>query len=265
MDKIDKVLEKSINFLLSPISIDNSDTIANGGFYGFQNVNEPIRDTDNPFIFYEITGYGINLLLKLHNWYSEEKFLDMAKKAGECILKAQVISKDANTNGAIYDRYYPYSNEFFENFHVYPNTVCLGGLCEIYIKTGDNRYLQAAISIKDWLFQMIVKENDIVIGFHEFYSPNQKSLKILPYESICIPFILLKFKKELELSQSEITQLLDSVEWGKNSQTEQVYFQFFYSLEKKELNKRLTLPHRPAFPLTSFWPKLLRIIKNLMV
>lgn len=248
MDKIDKVLEKSIEFLLSPISINNSDTIANGGFYAFQNVNEPIRDTDNPFIFYEITGYGINLLLKLHNWYSEEKFLDIAKKAGECILKAQVISDNINTNGAIYDRYYPHSDKFFENFHVYPNAVCLGGLCEIYIKTGDKEFLQAAISIKNWLFQMIVKENSTVLGFHEFYSLNQNSQKIFPYESICIPFILLKFKKELELSQSEIIQLLDSVEWGKNSQTEQGYFPFFYSLEKKEFNKT-AYSHFTMYPL----------------
>jgi hypothetical protein len=72
MDKIDIALEKSINFLLSPMSIDNSETIANGGFYGFQNINEPLRNTDNPFIFYEITGYGINLLLKLHDWYNNE-------------------------------------------------------------------------------------------------------------------------------------------------------------------------------------------------
>ena len=248
MDKIDKVLEKSIDFLLSPISIDNSDTIANGGFYGFQNVNEPLRDTDNPFIFYEITGYGINLLLKLHNWYSEEKFLDIAKKAGECILKAQVISDNINTNGAIYDRYYPHSDKFFENFHVYPNAVCIGGLCEIYIKTGDEKFLQTAISIKNWLFQMIVKEDDKVLGFYEFYSKNQKSQKIFPYESICIPFILLKFQKELELSQSEIKQLLESVEWGISSQTKEGYFPFFYSLEKNEFNNT-AYSHFTIYPL----------------
>ena len=178
MDKIDKVLERSIDFLLGPMSINNSDTIAKDGFYGFQNVSDLLRETDRPFIFYEITGYGINLLLKLHQWYSDEKFLDMANKAAECILKAQIKSEDKNTNGAIYDRYYPHSDEFFENFYVYPNAVCLGGLCEIYLKTGDDRFLQTAISIKNWLFQMIVKEDDNVLGFYEFYSKNQKSQKI---------------------------------------------------------------------------------------
>ena len=248
MDKIDNALEKSINFLLSPMSIDNSETIANGGFYGFQNINEPLRNTDNPFIFYEITGYGINLLLKLNDWYSNEEYLERAKKAGECILKAQVTSNDPNTNGSIYDRYYPHSDKFFENFHVYPNAVCLGGLCEIYLKTQNERFLQAAISIKNWLFQMTAKESDTIIGFHEFYSNNQKSQKIFPYESICIPFILLKFQKELELTQLEINQLLDSIQWGIKSQTADGYFPFFYSLEKKQFNKT-AYSHFTIYPL----------------
>ena len=248
MNNIEEALQKSIDFLLSPMSIDNSDTVANGGFYGFQNIDEPLRDTDKPFIFYEITGYGINLLLKLYRWYSKEEFLQNAKKAGECILKAQVNSKDPNTNGAIYDRYYPDSNEFFHSFHVYPNAVCMGGLCELYQKTDDSRFLRAAISIKDWLFKMTAKENNSVIGFHEFYSSNQKSQKIFPYESICIPFILLKFQKELELSQNEINQLLESVSWGIKSQTQDGYFPFFYSLEKKEFNKT-AYSHFTIYPL----------------
>lgn len=248
MDKIDEVLEKSIDFLLSPMSIDNSDTIANGGFYGFQNINEPFRDTDYPFIFYEITGYGINLLLKLHDWYNNAEYLKRAKNAGECILKAQVKSNNPNTNGSIYDRYYPHSDKFFENFHVYPNAVCLGGLCEIYLKTKNEKFLQAAILIKNWLFQMIVEEDNKIIGFHEYYSNNQKSQKVFPYESMCIPYILLKFQKELELTELEIKQLLDSVEWGIKSQTTRGYFPFFYSLEKKQFNKT-AYSHFTIYPL----------------
>ena len=56
----------AVKFLLSPSSIDDSNTKAKSGFYGFQNTTKPMRDTDKPFIFYEISGYGINLLLKLY-------------------------------------------------------------------------------------------------------------------------------------------------------------------------------------------------------
>ena len=248
MDKIDQVLENSIKFLLSPLAIDNSNTLAKDGFYGFQNMDEPLRKTDQPFIFYEITGYGINLLLKLHNWYSDEKYLKMAKKSADCILLAQIKSGNSNTNGAIYDRYYPHSNEFFPNFHVYPNAVCLGGLCEIFQITNDEKYLKSAISIKNWLFQMIVKENDKTIGFKEFFAENQKSEKIFPYESICIPFILLKFQKELELSEDEKKSLQESVNWGIKSQTDEGYFPFFYNVEKKEFNKT-AYSHFTIYPL----------------
>ena len=47
------------------------------------------------------------------------------------------------------------------------------------------------------------KQDDKCIGFREFHSTNQESEKIFPYESICIPFILLKFQDELELSNNQ--------------------------------------------------------------
>lgn len=243
---VNEALDNSIKFLSSSSCIDMSDDISNGGFFGFQNTLQPLRDTDMPFIFYEITGYGINLLLKLSRWYNDEKFLQLAKNAASCILKAQVESKNPKSNGAIYDRYYTHSRKFFESFHAYPNAVCAGALCELYQSTKEEKLRESAIKIKDWLFEISI--NDLCVGFNEFYEPGQISQKVFPYESICIPFILLKFQKELELSEKEKNRLIESVNWGKKTQTNDGFFPFFYSLESKRFNTT-AYSHFTIYPL----------------
>ena len=104
----------------------------------------------------KITGYGINLLLKLHNWYQDQKFLDLAKKAGDCILLAQLKNDKSKNYGAIYDRFYPENKEFYETFHSYPNAVCAGALCELYQQTKDEKLRNAAKEVTQWLFHVLV-------------------------------------------------------------------------------------------------------------
>jgi len=248
LSNIESSLKNAINFLTSPNCIDNSDSKAKGGFYGFQNTSKPIRKTDTPFIFYEITGYGIDLLLKLNRWYKEAKFLELAKKAADCILLAQIKSQNPTLNGAIYDRYYPKNDEFFESFHAYPNAVCAGALCELFQQTKDEKYLDAAKKITDWLFQIVVRKNDACVGFREFISTNQKSQKIFPYESICIPFILLKFQKEINLSEKQKNDLMHALEWGLKSQTADGFFPFFYSEQTGKFNNT-AYSHFTIYPL----------------
>jgi len=245
---VKEALENSIKFLSSSSCIDISDGISNGGFFGFQNSTEPLRATDMPFIFYEITGYGINLLLKLSRWNNNEKFIELAKNAGNCILKAQVRSEDPKLNGAIYDRYYLHSKKFFESFHAYPNAVCAGALCELYQLTKESKLRESAIRIKDWLFEISIMNNNSCIGFHEFYDPIHISQKVFPYESICIPFILLKFQEELELSEKQKERLFKAIAWGKRTQTDNGYFPFFYSLESKKFNTT-AYSHFTIYPL----------------
>ncbi|WP_166286641.1 hypothetical protein, partial [Candidatus Nitrosotalea sp. FS] len=157
MKDMQLALDNATKFLLSSSSIDDSKTKARSGFYGFQNTTKPMRDTDKPFIFYEISGYGINLLLKLYKWYNDPKFLELAKKTGESILLGQV-KDNTKTNGAFYDRFYPDSESFFETFHSYPNGVCVGALCELYQQTRDKRFLESARDSSRWLFDMLERK-----------------------------------------------------------------------------------------------------------
>lgn len=246
--EIKDTLDRCIRFLQSPSCIDNSETKARGGFFGFQNTAKPLRKTDEPFIFYEITGYGVNLLLKLSRWYGEPRFLSLAKDAADCIIKAQVNSDDPHTRGAVYDRYYPARDEHFPTFHAYPNAVCAGALCELYQLTKEPHLKESAMRIRDWLFQNLVRKEDACIGFSEFYSADQPSQKVFPYESTCIPFILLKFQDELELTPAQKDDLYQSVRWAIDSQTGEGFFPFFYHLQKQKYNTT-AYSHFTIYPL----------------
>lgn len=248
MKDVQLALDNAIKFLLSPSSIDDSTTKAKSGFYGFQNTTKPMRDTDKPFIFYEISGYGINLLLKLYRWYNDSKFLDLAKKTGESILLGQVNGNNPKTNGAFFDRFYPDSENFFEIFHVYPNAVCVGALCELYHETKDMRFLESARKATKWLFEMLERKDNKCIGFTEFFSQSEKSDKIYPYESICIPFILLKFQNDLELSEEQKKDLNSAISWGVNSQTVDGFFPFFYQPLQNKFNET-AYSHFTIYPL----------------
>ena len=246
--EVELSLEQAIEFLLSPLSINNSDPHAKGGFYGFQNTSKPVRNTDKPFIFYEITGYGIDLLLKLYRWFGDRKFLELAKNSGESLLKAQLFDSDKMISGAFYDRYYHETNSFFETFHSYPNAVCIGALCELHSQTGDERFRKAARGATNWLFQMLCKENNKCIGFAEFYSEKQAWTRIYPYESICIPFILLKFQKDLTLSEEQKSALEQVILWGRSSQQGDGFFPFFYLPRYKQFNNT-AYSHFTIYPL----------------
>jgi hypothetical protein len=248
MKDVQLALDNAIKFLMSPSSMDKSNTKANSGFYGFQNTTKPFRDTDKPFIFYEISGYGINLLLKLYKWYNDSKFLELAKKTGESILRGQVKNNNPKTNGAFFDRFYPDSGTFFATFHVYPNAVCAGALCELYHQTNDKRFLESAREATRWLFEMLERKDEDCIGFREFFSENEKSNKIYPYESICISFILLKFQSDLELSEKQQNDLSSAISWGTSSQTIDGFFPFFYQSMQNKFNET-AYSHFTIYPL----------------
>ena len=248
MKDVQLALDNAVKFLLSSASIDDSNTKAKSGFYGFQNTTKPMRDTDKPFIFYEISGYGINLLLKLYRWYNDSKFLDLAKKTGESILLGQVKSNNPKTNGSFFDRFYPDSGNFFDTFHVYPNAVCAGALCELYHETKDKRFLESAREATKWIFEMLEIKDDKCIGFKEFYSQSEKSDKVYPYESICIPFILLKFQNDLEISEGQKEDLDSAISWGVHSQTSEGFFPFFYQPLQNRFNET-AYSHFTIYPL----------------
>ena len=100
------------------------------------------------FLYCEITGYAINFLLKLYKIKQEENFLNTAKKAGNFLIRFQ--AKAGNLRGSI-----PWNvNEDGNSHHCYysfDTSVCLNGLADLYMVTGEKQYLQSAVMAADWL------------------------------------------------------------------------------------------------------------------
>ncbi len=100
------------------------------------------------FLYCEITGYAINFFLNLYKIKQEENFLNTAKKAGNFLVRFQ--AKEGNLRGAI-----PWNvNEDGKAHHLYysfDTGVCLNGLADLYMVTGEKQYLQSAVMAADWL------------------------------------------------------------------------------------------------------------------
>jgi glycosyl hydrolase family 76 len=246
--QIGKAMARSINFLLSPLSIDlNENSKAYGGFYGLVSVN---KNDDEPFIFSEITAYSVRILLKLYSWTREERYRDIAILAGNWLLTAQYRGEDANAHGAFYDKFYTRSGTFDDAFYVYPNATCIGALADLYELTNGSKYLDAAKSCLKWLLGVMPHNvGNKCIGFKESYglSKREFSGKVYPYESICVPYIILEHDKSLGLSEEQKAMMSSAIKWALESLDEGGYFPFFYSIDNGKFN-RTAYTHFTIYP-----------------
>ncbi len=148
---LNKNLMMSKNWLInSGIQNTSSDTKTNGGFNSWFDL-----DTKKyPYIYSEITGYGITTLLYLYKQTKEELLLDKAKLAGDWLInvamhkcggvKTRDYSDDKTGD-------YSFDSEVLLSFD---NGMVLYGLINLYKVTGIDFYLDNAIKIADFLLNM---------------------------------------------------------------------------------------------------------------
>ncbi|MBI2547520.1 MAG: hypothetical protein HYW23_03680 [Candidatus Aenigmarchaeota archaeon] len=130
-----------------------------------------------PFIYSEITGYGITTLLFLNSMYKKSVLVSRAKLAADWI-----IANALNESGGVKTRlYYDSGNEdkqySFNNGMIYAfdSGMILTGLVNLYNETRDSKYLEASKRIADFLVDcMISKEGHIF----PMYNPSEKTTAV---------------------------------------------------------------------------------------
>jgi len=103
------------------------------------------------FAYPEITGYGITLLTYLYNLEKEEIYLQKAKIAANWILD-KVIDSDGGCFSC-----FPYFEKYNKNKgvkYLFDSGIILNGIVNLYRETNDERYLNAASSIANWILNM---------------------------------------------------------------------------------------------------------------
>lgn len=128
-----------------------------GGFYSWYD----LKDKSYPYLYSEITGYGITTLLFLYNLTGDEIFLNKAQKAADWIItfamhscggvKTRLYNQDESS-----DRLYSFSGQ---NIFSFDTGMVLYGMASLYQARKERRFLEAALRQADFILDKMQKED----------------------------------------------------------------------------------------------------------
>ncbi|MBI1978607.1 MAG: glycoside hydrolase family 47 protein [Candidatus Aenigmarchaeota archaeon] len=151
----------------------NSNGAFNGGFNSWFDVEKKRY----PFIYSEITGYGLTTLLFLNSIFKNEISLSRAKLAAEW-----VISNAFHPSGGIKSRcYYEKSEEdeqySFERGFLYSfdSAIVMNGLLNLYAAIKNPVYLKTAQKIADFLIDKMMTKKGVFYPLYDQLSQTTKS------------------------------------------------------------------------------------------
>jgi len=113
-----------------------------GGFYAFYNSRK--REIA-PYIYSEVTGYGVKLFINLYHWTEDTDFLREAENMANFLLKIQ------HKNGAFPFAYYPNNDKVSMRFFSFDTAVCISSLVDLYTENQNAKYLKGAMAAGEWL------------------------------------------------------------------------------------------------------------------
>lgn len=133
--------------------IQNTSGSHKGGFNAWY---DPIRK-QCPFIYSEITGYGISTLLYLNTIKPSKTLIERAYTAADWLAK-----KAFYKNKSVLCRYYYKTMQFTPRLCTFDAGMCLKALANLYRQTHKKAYLESSMYIADWLTQEMQKQDGSV-------------------------------------------------------------------------------------------------------
>jgi uncharacterized protein YyaL (SSP411 family) len=161
--------------LFSGIQNRNMEKEYNGGFNSWFSLEQQ----KYPYVYSEITGYGVSTLLFLNQTGTETKndFIVRAKEAADWI-----IEKAMNDQGGIYARMFydaekkkdPYSFDM-GSIYLFDTGMVLFGMANLYQITKDKKHLAAATKMADFIVSMQKKDtNTKRTSIYAYYIESKK-------------------------------------------------------------------------------------------
>jgi len=135
-------------------------------------VFEPGREDGTPkFLFTEVTGYALLDDLTLFSLTGNPHYVDKAKKSA-----AWIMSHGQDTSGGVLTRYYferdtdpALSDKSFAGRRIFTFDVaiCLRGMVNLYLYTGDKAVLNSAVRMGDYLLECVVSPEGEVTAIYD--------------------------------------------------------------------------------------------------
>ncbi len=144
------------NWLLDS-GIQNTSGQHKGGFNAWYDITNKQR----PFIYSEITGYGISTLLYLNTIKSSEKFVERACAAADWLIRRAFFE-----DKSVLCRFYHETKEFTPRLCTFDAGMCLKALVNLYRQTRRKTYLKSSVKIGDWLTHEMQKEDGSLFARH---------------------------------------------------------------------------------------------------
>ncbi|MCK5450137.1 MAG: glycoside hydrolase family 88 protein [Candidatus Omnitrophica bacterium] len=145
--------------------IQNDKGYNRGGFNSWFD----LETEEYPYVYSEITGYGITTLLFLHRFFTGN-FVERSVLAADWLLVNAL-----HECGGVKTRQYQHDMEESEsysfesgNIYAFDNGMVLYGLVNLYKECGEKKYLEFAKKIADFLIRTMQKEDGL---FYASYNP----------------------------------------------------------------------------------------------
>lgn len=141
---------KSAKEWLLNSGIQNMNRLHKGGFNAWYDT----ITKQYPFVYSEITGYGISTLLYLNEVQSNPELVERACLAANWLKKTAYIE-----NKSVVCRFYYAAEESEPRLCTFDAGMCLKALVSLYRQTRKKTYLKFSQKIADWLIQDMQKED----------------------------------------------------------------------------------------------------------
>jgi uncharacterized protein YyaL (SSP411 family) len=181
-NKFRKPIELAVDWLLYS-KIHNLD-FANSKIYGSLNDYYDLLKGTCPHAYTEITAYGAELFVDLYERTNDLRYLENANIAGNWIISMQNLRKDTNAVGSFSRNFSLAKEQNSSRAYSFDAGICIGALVELYRKTGDYKFFEAASKGADWLISVMQNPDG---SFKPFYDYKTKSFSSLEKKYCFLP------------------------------------------------------------------------------
>ena len=113
---------------------------------GGVNIAYDWKEKTHPFIYHEITGYGVSVGVNCYEWYGDESYLNLAKLSAKYLIDVKELDRKSIFHGV-----WNSTNKKSGRYYTFDNAIILQGLCALYKYWQDEALYDLIDSISDWL------------------------------------------------------------------------------------------------------------------
>ncbi len=152
-DEVTASMELAVDWLAHS-KIHNLSPESSKTFGSFNSYYDVIRKSC-PHAHTEITGYAVELLIDLHEKTGNRKFLEDAESAATWIVGMQHQGKGESAFGSFSRSLSFADGQKSSKAFSFDAGICIGALTELYRKTSESSFLEAASQAAEWLISVM--------------------------------------------------------------------------------------------------------------